>query len=79
MKFVYFFSLSVIVVLFLGACQAVKKDLHPLTFKLIASGIQFDANDNGRSGFGTYAVSPEYKAFAASVGKNGLLGAWGKG
>jgi len=63
----------------LGACQTIKKDLHPLTLDLLASGMQFDQDNSGRIGFNAYASSPEFKAFAASVKKNGGLAAWGKG
>jgi hypothetical protein len=63
----------------LGACQIIKQDLHPLTFEVIASGIEFNQGNDGQSGFDTYADSPGAKAFAASVGKNGELTAWGKG
>ena len=59
----------------MGACLTIENDLHPLTLKLIDSGIQFDSQNNGQLGFGTYAVSPEAKSFAASVNKTGQLGA----
>jgi hypothetical protein len=63
---------------FLGACQAVKNDLHPLTHELLATGIQFNKADNSQEGFDTYSASPDSKAFAASVDRAGLLHAWGK-
>ncbi len=64
---------------FLGACQGVKTGLHPLTLDLLASGLQFDQDNNGQTGFNTYASSPEAKAFAGAVSKTGHLFAWGKG
>ena len=79
MKPFYLIVLFLSAISILGACQAMIKDLHPLTLELITSGIQFDLENNGRLGFNTYAASPESKAFAASVSKTGHLYAWGKG
>lgn len=71
-------SWMVPMVLFLCACQTTKTDLHPLTVELMSSGITFSADTGGQDGFDSYANSPGDKAFAASVGKDGRLTAWGK-
>lgn len=59
--------------------SAIIHDELGLTIELIASGVRFNQGNNGQVGFDTYASSPKAKAFAASVGKNGDLIAWGKG
>jgi hypothetical protein len=65
-------------VLFLNACMASDASIQPLTKQLIASGVQLDSNVKGLSGFDVYAMSPKFKAFAASIGKAGYLHAWAK-
>ena len=79
MKFFKKLFLLIAAVFLLIGCKAINNDLHSLTLELIASGIQFDTENNGQLGFNTYAASPEDKAFAASVGQAGFIYAWGKG
>jgi len=79
MLYPFFIVISLMLsAMLIGSCQSSRIELHSLTQTLITSGTQFDPVGTGQDGFNTYAKSPNEKAFAASMGRNGKFLAWGK-
>jgi len=61
-----------------GHSQETSKELHPLTRQLLAADVHFRNGDLDLEGFDSYAASPGEKAFAAAIGPDGVVHAWGK-
>ena len=61
-----------------GYSKETSKELHPLTRQLLAADVYFRNGKLDLEGFDSYAASPGEKAFAAAIGPDGAVHAWGK-
>jgi len=72
------YTLCCLLLSLLSALAGCSTTHHPLTQQVLSSGINFDGIPGSVNEFDTYAESPNHKAFAVSMGDDGVVHAWSK-